>query len=70
MDRETHLKEFFACASVSECSKFFVRDCIRRAELIEAKIERGLIEPQWQTWAKAKAETYRAEAAEEIRNAQ
>lgn len=69
MERETYLSEFLACDTVAECSKFFVRDCIRRAELIEAKIERGLIEPKWQAWAKAKADTYRAEAEEEIRNA-
>ena len=69
MEREAYLSEFLACDTVAECSKFFVRDCIRRAELIEAKIERGQIEPHNVAWAKAKAEMHRAEAEEEIRNA-
>lgn len=63
------MKTFTECETVADCSAFFVRDCIRRAELIEAKLAAGHIEPHNIAWAKAKAETYRAEAAEEMRHA-
>lgn len=61
--------KFEDCKTLSDCSAFFVRDCISRAEAIELKIERGMIEPHNIAWAKAKAETYRAEAKEELNNA-
>lgn len=63
------MQTILTCNTVAECSAFFVRDCIRRAELIEAKLAAGHIEPHNVAWAKAKAETYRAEAAEELRHA-
>lgn len=61
--------QFWECTTWKDCSAFFVRDCIRRAEIIEAKLAAGHIEPQNIAWAKAKAETYRAEAKEEMRHA-
>jgi len=60
------MKALWECQTFEDCRAFFVRDCLRRAAVIEAKIERGLIEPHNIAWAKAKAETYRAEAAEEM----
>lgn len=61
--------QFTDCQTLADCRAFFVRDCIRRAELIEAKLERGMIEPHNIAWAKAQAETFRAEAKEEMRHA-
>lgn len=62
------MKTFTECNAIADCSAFFVRDCIRRAEEIELKLERGMVDPRHVGWAKAKAETYRAEAAEEMRH--